>query len=103
MVMDGKSIMEVIVETAEDASIDKVTLHKIKALAVADITAKDYTPRKIKKIREKACMSQAVFAMALNIKPTSIRKWERGESKPSGAALKLLSIVEKKGIEVLLP
>jgi len=31
----------------------------------------------------------------------AVKKWEQGESKPSGATLKLLSIVDRKGIEII--
>ena len=43
-------------------------------------------------------MSQTVFAYYLNVTPNLVSKWERGEKKPSGPALKLLSLVERHGI-----
>jgi len=39
-----------------------------------------------------------VFATYLNVTPNLVSKWERGEKRPSGPALKLLSLVEKHGI-----
>jgi putative transcriptional regulator len=47
-------------------------------------------------------MSQAVFAAVLNVSVSSVQKWESGEKKPSGASLKLLNLVKRKGVEVLL-
>ncbi len=39
-----------------------------------------------------------VFANYFNVTPNLVSKWERGEKRPSGTALKLLSLVEKHGI-----
>ena len=33
---------------------------------------------------------------------STIAQWERGVKKPSGAALKLLNLIEEKGIAILL-
>ncbi len=56
------------------------------------------TPRRIKDIRERERVSQAVFANYLNVTTSLVSKWERGEKKPSGPALKLLSLVDKNGL-----
>ena len=37
-----------------------------------------------------------------NTSISAIQKWETGEKKPSGLALKLLNIIEKKGLRVVL-
>ena len=34
----------------------------------------------------------------LNVTSSLVGKWERGEKRPSGASLKLLSLVEKNGL-----
>ena len=44
-------------------------------------------------------VSQAVFASFLNVKTKLVSEWERGEKKPSGPSLKLLSLVKSKGLE----
>lgn len=56
----------------------------------------------IKMLRTKYCMSQSVLARALGMSKESISKWERGEKKPSGPALRMLRILESKGPEVLV-
>ena len=53
-------------------------------------------------MREKAGISQAVFARALNISTDYVSKIERGVKQPGGATLKLLSLVQRKGFEVVL-
>ena len=40
-------------------------------------------------------VSQAVFARYLNVSVKSVQTWEQGIGKPSGVALKLLSVAEK--------
>jgi putative transcriptional regulator len=47
-------------------------------------------------------LSQAVFALAINTSLSTIQKWGAGDKKPSGTSLKLLSLIERKGLEVIL-
>jgi putative transcriptional regulator len=35
------------------------------------------------------------------VKKDSVSQWERGEKHPSGPSLKLLSLVEKNGLEAI--
>src|SRR5687767_12140448 len=41
-------------------------------------------------------VSQAVFAKYLNVSVKTVQAWEQGTGKPSGTALKLLSLARKK-------
>ena len=47
-------------------------------------------------------VSQAVFARLLNTSLSTVQKWEIGQKKPTGTALKLLRLVEKRGLEVVV-
>jgi putative transcriptional regulator len=38
----------------------------------------------------------------LNVKPKLVSEWERGEKKPSGPSLKLLSLVKAKGLDAII-
>jgi len=58
-------------------------------------------PRAIRRLRSRNKVSQPRFAQYLNISESTVQKWETGAKKPSGAALKLLSIVEKHGLKIL--
>jgi putative transcriptional regulator len=65
-----------------------------------------YTPDKVLEIRTSvAKVSQSVFASLLNVSVSTVQKWESpvAEKRPSGAAAKLLQLVESKGIQVLIP
>lgn len=59
-------------------------------------------PQQIKALREKAHISQAVFAAVLNTSLSTVQKWEVGDKKPSGPSLKLLNLIERKGLEAVL-
>lgn len=81
-------------------AIDKATMRHFD---VACLTSVDpIEPDDVKRIREKSHMSQATFAKALNVTVGMVSKWERGEKKPTGSALKLLTLADKKGIETIL-
>ena len=58
-------------------------------------------PRQIKQLRERHRVSQPVFARYLNTSESTVEKWETGAKKPSGMALKLLTIVQKHGLKML--
>lgn len=59
-------------------------------------------PLAIKRLRSRNKVSQPRFAQILNISESTVQKWETGAKKPSGAALKLLSLVEKHGLKILV-
>ena len=80
----------------EPGAIDKQTMRRFDDACLTPVQA--LSPKQIKAIRERQHVSQTVFANYLNVTPNLVSKWERGEKRPSGPALKLLSLVEKRGI-----
>lgn len=80
--------------------ISKRRLGEIEALCRLDIEA--VPPEQIKALREKIHVSQAVFAAVLNTSLSTVQKWEAGAKKPSGPSLKLLNLIERKGLEAVL-
>jgi len=77
-------------------AINKQTMRRFDAACLTPV--KPLSPEQIKDLREREQVSQTVFANYLNVTPNLVSKWERGEKRPSGPALKLLSLVEKHGI-----
>jgi putative transcriptional regulator len=77
-------------------AIDKQTMRRFDGACLTPVSP--FTPRQIKALRQREHVSQTVFANYLNVTPNLVSKWERGEKRPSGPALKLLSLVEKRGI-----
>ena len=57
----------------------------------------------IKEIRESTGLSRETFALYLNVSSSAVGTWKRGKHQPTGAALKLLSLVRDKGVEILSP
>ena len=77
-------------------AIDKQTMRRFDDTCLTPV--KPLTPEEIGAIRERERVSQRVFANYLNVTSSLVSKWERGEKRPSGASLKLLSLVEKNGL-----
>ena len=80
-------------------AIDKATMRDFDARHLAIPT--EIAPAQIKKLREANKVSQPVFARYLNTSESTVEKWETGAKRPSGMALKLLTIVQKHGLEIL--
>jgi putative transcriptional regulator len=57
--------------------------------------------QEIAEVRKKAGVSQAVFANYLNVTVGLVSQWERGEKQPRGPSLKLLALVQKKGLDAI--
>lgn len=83
----------------EIGAIDKQTMSEFDETCLSPI--KELTPTDIKAIREKEHLSQGVFARYLNVSKNQISEWERGKKKPSGTAVKLLTLVKERGIEAI--
>ncbi len=98
-----KSILEVVHDTAKnlhDAGVMKdATLREFDAVRLPPV--KEYTAVQIKRLRVKSRASQGVFAAYLNTSVSTVQKWERGAKKPNGSSMKLLDLVDRKGLEVL--
>jgi putative transcriptional regulator len=90
-------------ETAEDlfeaGLMEKRTMREFDGLCLTPISP--LKPEEIRNIRERENVSQVVFATYLNVSKGIVSQWERGEKRPSGASLKLLSLVEKKGLSAV--
>ena len=69
-------------------AFDEMCLTPVKEMTAGEIRAL--------RIRENA--SQAVFARHLNVTTSVVSQWERGEKRPRGASLKLLTLVAKNGL-----
>jgi putative transcriptional regulator len=105
-----KLVDRVSVELAENALdlaelglIDQRRLEAIKALCLDEPPA--YSPARVAHIRtRRARMSQSVFAKLLNVSVSTVQKWEApgADKHPSGAAAKLLQVIERKGISALI-
>lgn len=80
-------------------AFDKATMREFDASCLTLV--EELSAREIQKIREREGVSQAVLAQHLNVKTKLVSEWERGEKKPSGPSLKLLSLVKAKGLDAI--
>lgn len=84
--------------TMDSATFRKITLRDVEeAPSLAALSGED-----IRALRERARMSQAVFARYLNLTVGYVSQLERGAKRPTGAALALLDVIRRKGIEAIV-
>ncbi len=98
------NILEAVHETATGLHrlgfIDQRKMRRYDALCLEPIP--DYDSEKIRSLRGRYKISQAVLASLLNTSTSAVRQWETGKKHPSGPSQKLLHLLEHKGLEVLL-
>ena len=97
-------LLDAVHETAIDLHklgfIDKRTMREYGALCIEPVSA--YSAEQIRSLRKRYRLSQAVLASVLNTSLSTIQKWEIGDKHPAGPSLKLLSILDRKGLEALI-
>ena len=97
--MNGKPTLETLHETVKD--FHKGGFISDEEMREFDFICKGYTPRQIRQIRKKTCSSRDDFACQLHVSKKTLERWENGQTKPGRVALKLLNIVDRKGLEAL--
>jgi putative transcriptional regulator len=80
-------------------AIGKQTMRQFDEACLTPIRV--LTPAEIKALRNRERISQPVFARYLNVSKNLVSDWERGVRKPGGPALRLLTVIEKKGLEAI--
>jgi putative transcriptional regulator len=80
-------------------TVDKATMRHFDEIGLVEPPLLD--PLEIKALRESNHVSQPVFARYLNTSESTVEKWETGAKRPSGMALKLLSLIQKHGLQIL--
>lgn len=98
-----KTLLEVAHELANDlhkaGGIDKQTMREFDVLCLPPV--KKYSPNQIKRLRLRNKASQTVFAAYLNTSPSTVQQWEQGQKKPNGLALRVLNLIDHKGLSIL--
>ncbi|WP_296031495.1 helix-turn-helix domain-containing protein [uncultured Treponema sp.] len=62
---------------------------------------KKYNNVQIKQIRASVGMTQAFFADYMGVSTKTVESWEKGTNHPTGAACRLISMLENKTFEAL--
>ena len=97
--MKRKTLSQTLIDAAKDFGFKKATVDKLEALGIPEV--RSFSAKDIKNLRKKVMASQGVFAALLNVNPSTVAKWEQGKVRPQNAALRLLSIIDSQGIDVL--
>jgi putative transcriptional regulator len=84
----------------DKATHEKITLRLLGPQALS--TAEPIKAEEIRSLRERANVSQAVFARYLNLSVGYVSQLERGTKQPKGPALALLNVIRRKGLEAIL-
>jgi putative transcriptional regulator len=90
------SVHETMEALHEIGAIDKQTLRQFDEACLTPVHV--LAPEEIKAIRLREHLSQPVFARYLNVSKNLVSDWERGVKKPGGPALRLLTVIQKKGL-----
>ncbi|MFC2992137.1 helix-turn-helix domain-containing protein [Halomonas tibetensis] len=83
----------------EVGAVDKQTMHDFNEACLTPLES--IPPEAIRALREREHLSQPVFARYLNVSKNLVSDWERGVKRPGGPALRLLAVIEKKGIQAI--
>ena len=81
-------------------AIRKVTMRQFDAICPPPV--REFSATDIKRLRARLKFSQPVFAHLLHTTASTVRKWEQGDTRPTGPALKLLNVIADKGLEAVL-
>ena len=79
-----------------------IDLRRMREMDALCAEVRSFAPNEIRALRDRARISQAVLASILNTSLSTIRQWEIGAKHPSGPSLKLLDLLDRKGLEALL-
>ena len=111
MKKDNKSsrLAKAMLETAKDMqqagildekAYAKITMRHVGTKELSEV--QPLTGKDIRAIRERAHMSQAVFAHHLNVTVGYVSQLERGTKRPTDPALVLLNVIRRKGMGAIL-
>ena len=90
------SVHETALGMAEAGVMSKRTMKDFDEMCLTPV--EEMAPEDIRALRLRENASQAVFARYLNVTTGLVSQWERGEKRPRGASLKLLTLVAKNGL-----
>lgn len=94
-----KSVHETAKDLHKDGLIDKRKMHEYDFICMEPVGP--YSAKQIRSLRARYRLSQAVMAVILNTSLSTVQKWEVGDKHPSGPSLKLLSILDRKGLDAM--
>jgi putative transcriptional regulator len=95
-------ILEAVHEGATDLYKEGfIDLRRMREYDAMCLEIPSYSGKKIRALRDRYKLSQAVLASLLNASLSTVRQWEIGAKHPAGPSAKLLNLLDRKGLEVL--
>lgn len=90
--LDIANIVEAVIKDDPDAIVIKDSLAK----SLCQLREGGYAPvSEVSQVRQKTGLSQSQFAKSLGISVNTLKSWEQGQRKPSGAAATLMKLINK--------
>lgn len=90
--LDIANIVEAVIKDDPDAIVIKDSLAK----SLSQLREGGYAPvSEVSQVRQKTGLSQSQFAKSLGISVNTLKSWEQGQRKPSGAAATLMKLINK--------
>jgi putative transcriptional regulator len=80
----------------EVGAVDRQTIREFDETCITPIEV--MLPEQIKALRIREHISQPLFARCLNVSKNLVSDRERGVKKPGGPALRLLTVIQHKGL-----
>ncbi len=95
-----ESLRADLVALHDAGAVGKVTMREFDAICPPPV--RTFGAADIRRLREALKFSQPVFAHHLHTTASTVRKWEQGQTRPAGPALKLLNLIADKGLQAIL-
>jgi DNA-binding transcriptional regulator YiaG len=80
---------------------EKIDVRALRRKRVAIPGRVEVSAEDVRAIRESSGVSQAVLALYLGTSTAAVTQWEQGLRTPVGATATLLSLIKRKGLDVL--
>ncbi len=93
------AVHETVQDMVDAGVVSKQTMREFDEMCLTKVD--EMSPEEIRNLRLRENASQAVFARYLNVTTGLVSQWERGEKRPRGASLKLLTLVAKNGLRAV--
>jgi putative transcriptional regulator len=93
------AIHQTVSDMYEAEAVSKQTMQRFDESCLTPVH--NFSAEEIRALRQREEVSQVVFAHYLNVTKESVSQWERGLKRPGGPTLKLLSLVERKGLNAI--
>lgn len=100
--MGKKTDLEQAISDDELQKRPTVDLRRLQQTGLEFACPDAFSAEAVKALRARLGVSQAVLAVVLNTSRSAVRQWEQGVRNPSGSALRLLQVLDKRGIDGLL-